>query len=575
MPAAAPVDARLLDKWDDPGLLRVHLQHTREPSPDLHMDLAVLKARAQILKARIRDLDDSRAQSSSSGNEALDIELAASRFKRKILLWLMFPINDLPPEILATIFHMVLNASETPMQAVLHRLHLTWVCGHWRHVAINDKLFWNVIWFRDRPPFPRSLAWIGRAGSAPLEIRIDEMKRRPEETVDPPKLKKEEVEELLDKLLVKVATIRTLVVVLGSWPAASAVLEKLRDAGTPASMERFELHRTMAHPTSSTPIVLADPDDDYEPLALCSGVAPRLRWLVLNGIPIDWHHSPLSNLTTLDLRRMAMHTSPSLTRWAEVLKSCPRLYRLSLDAAGPRLDQSSETPTIIEPVELSNLRDLYIGDVSAPYAKTVLSTFTAPGLTSLTLMNLISEDYGTVLEAITESYPLLRVLALYHVNVYRIDVNLFRVSRFLDSVPKLEYLKLSRCAQIVLECFLENPREYRRTPLLPVHREITAPTGREVMCPDLRYMSLHYQDMSQVLILTQGRQQLEKPLQKVYYLAANPDVNRQARQALQESVVEVSPLFEFVLQTPEEKKIHQEMLRSAGLARDPLYEDSW
>ncbi|THH33462.1 hypothetical protein EUX98_g744 [Antrodiella citrinella] len=564
----------LLDKWDDPGLLSVHLQHTKEPSLERPLDVVVLKARAQILKARIRSLQHTHDALAPRHNVTVDTELAGSRFKRKILLWLTFPINDLPPEILATIFHMVLNASESPQQAVLHRLRMTWVCNYWRHVAINDKLFWNVIWFRDSPPFARSLTWVDRAGTAPLDIRIDERQREEEETEDP-KLTREEVSELMDALLAKVGTIRTMVIVLGTWAGSLAAMEKFSHAGEPSSLERFELHRSGLHSYSGLavhPVVPQDPDESHDPIVLCGGVAPRLRWLVINGISLDWYRSPLSDLTTLDLRRIEMSDCPPLPRWLEILEGCPRLYRLSLDAAGPKW-LASDVPSPRPPVELPYLREVFVGDCSLAYASFIFKYLSAPGLVCLTMMNMFSECFGPLFEALIGQFPLVRILALYHIAMYATDYNISRVTRLLESMPHIEYLKVSKVPPLVLNAFLEDPRNHRRASVLS---EDPQPSEEDpvVVCPDLHVLTVHEQDKS-IVRFTSGRKSLGSPIRKTYFSPINLILTTQEFEDLRSSVIDIEPLTELIVLTPEEQVIHKEMLVSAELENDELYGDAW
>ena len=89
-------------------------------------------------------------------------------------------------------------------------------------------------------------------------------------------------------------------------------LAKLRDAGVaPARLERFELYRTSRPRLWIGPHF--EPEEHREPIALCNGsVLPKLNYLCLNGVHIDWNVTHISNLTVLDLRRLAMECNPTL-----------------------------------------------------------------------------------------------------------------------------------------------------------------------------------------------------------------------------------------------------------------------
>ena len=564
---------RLIDHWDDPGLLAMHLQRTCEPSRDRPMDPVIITSRAQLLKARIRHLERARTSLAPHRNDSLDTELAGLRFKRKILLWLMFPVNDLPPEILTTIFHMVLDSSESPQQSIMHRLNLTWVCQYWRQVSINDKLFWNVIWFRDRPPFTRSLTWVERAGTAPLEIRIDEAVRRVGETVDPPKLTKVDINALLDKLLVKVATIRTLVVVVDGWGTALAALEKMHNAGEPPSLERFEIHRSgppKTFPPSPDDLPLQPwPEEGKAPIPLCN--MPRLRWLAIRGLSIDWPRSSLSDLTTISLRHLSMYASPSLDRWREVLASCPRLYRLSLDAAGP-VFRGVDTPVLGPPVELAYLRDVLLADLSSSYVDYILKNISAPHVASLTVMNMVSEDVGPLFETFIGRFPELRLLAMYSLSIHTTDENLRRFARFLDTIRHLQGLRISNMPKLVPSAFLEDPREYRQVQPIASGKE---QPDKEVFCPDLRWLAMHHQDVTSVISFAKGRRKMNVPLHKLYYPVENSEVTGSKLACLRELFDEVEIHSERYIYVDEEKMMHRELLMAAGLEDDVAFEDVW
>src|SRR6202030_2282743 len=101
-------------------------------------------------------------------NDGLEVTYTELRVKRDMVYWRIFRINELPTEILANIFRYVVWSSPKPHVGVKFRLWITWVCRHWRRIAISDFTLWNAIWIRDVPPHEQSLTWFERAGTAPL-----------------------------------------------------------------------------------------------------------------------------------------------------------------------------------------------------------------------------------------------------------------------------------------------------------------------------------------------------------------------------------------------------------------------
>ncbi|KAI0785048.1 hypothetical protein C8Q75DRAFT_343131 [Abortiporus biennis] len=502
-------DARLpVEHWDSDMLVRQVLRRLPEPLSIRPINNDAVRARIKLFTLRVRDLERMK-DSLPRYSYQVELEIAAARFKRKLCLWSIFPINNLPEEILVHIFRLVVHLSDSPSQATDHRLHLTWVCRHWREVAINDKVLWSCVWFRDRPPYARSLAWVQRAGHAPLDIRVDEMQpTHPGETRDKlPRLTEVQVAELMDAIMPKIATIRSLVVVLDTWEGALMVLHKLGTAAVPLILERLEVHRAGLPYQWVRPG--KDPVEARIPVTLLNGVAPRLKWLTVNGLNMDWHHSPLSNLHTLDFRRMAMDACPTSIRWREILRGCPRLYKLHLDASGPRWE---ETPSREGPLRLTYLRDLCLGDLSVRYSKYVLSQIAAPDLVVLCFMNMNGEDFGPLLEHITGHFPKVQVLSMYSFNVNDIPENWRRMVRWLESMPHVRVLKVAQLfVPILLKAFLENPRKYR------AEEDEGAPEAiHEVLCPSLSAFQFSFQEFSMVRALLDGRKQLDVPLENVY-----------------------------------------------------------
>ncbi|KAF8525001.1 hypothetical protein JB92DRAFT_2878391, partial [Gautieria morchelliformis] len=56
-----------------------------------------------------------------------------------------FPINRLPVEILSTIFSLNIPRGKHSRKNMSSILPMTWVCGHWRSVAVNFAQFWTLI----------------------------------------------------------------------------------------------------------------------------------------------------------------------------------------------------------------------------------------------------------------------------------------------------------------------------------------------------------------------------------------------------------------------------------------------
>lgn len=440
------------------------------------------------------------------------------RFKRNIFYWRTFRMNDLPPEIITHIFRIATWSTSTPADGTHIRLLLTWVCNKWRRLMIEDCTLWSAIWFRDPPPYERSLEWFKRAGGAPLDIRINEhdvdWKSKDDDwryKEDDHRFTADQMEELIDKIFTKVSQIRMLVLVVDNWPPALIVLHKLQEAaqaGNVINMERLEIHR-MGHP-----FVWLGSGFELKgrssPVVLFGGQTQALKYLCLSGIHIDWNTTPLNNLSTLDLRKIAMNAAPTLDRFREVLLACPRLHKLSLDGAGPQ--PASRKPDH-KPIDLPHLKVLIIGDFSVIYTCYIFAQFKAPNIRDLTLMNLNNEDYTPMIIGLTGRLRELRLLTLYTVNINPTETSKKAMVRFLYATPYLSYLRIASMKWHVIETFNEDPRDHGLG-IDPATQSLSE--NRIVLCP--RLQTLEFQQMSgkNIAEWATTRKELGAPLKRVY-----------------------------------------------------------
>ncbi|KAH7916440.1 hypothetical protein BJ138DRAFT_1052779 [Hygrophoropsis aurantiaca] len=437
--------------------------------------------------------------------------LHEARFFRDLVYWRLFRINDLPPEILVNIFRYVVWSTSNPTDGVHYRLWLTWICQRWRALMIGDLTLWNAIWFRDRPPYERSLAWLNRAGTAPLDLRINEQDEKWTKGDTGHRFTGEQMSDLLDKVFVKLSQIRMLVVIVDNWPPALVVLHKLQEAGRagiPINMDRFEIHR------SGRPYVWIGPgympDSHRNPTVLFGGRITSLNYLCLNGIHIDWNNSPVRNLTNLDLRRMPLDVSPTLARFQEILRNCPMLFKLALDGAGPAPEEKQ--PGHI-PVDLLHLKILVLGDFSLMYALYVLMQLNAPNVRDFTVMNMTGEDYTPLLSALTSRFKEVRLLTIYTVELGITPQAKRVLVRWLNSMPNISYLRIAAVMPHVLDALLADPRQHG---LAIQAAPAPGATTRQIVCPNFKILEFQSVPTPSIIALAQARKQLDVPLSKIY-----------------------------------------------------------
>ena len=381
---------------------------------------------------------------------------------------------------------------------------------------------WSIVWFKDRYPYERSLAFVERAGTAPLDIRINErnepwykdhMNDLDDSEEDGHPFTAEMMEEVMDKLLLKIRTIRTLVIMVDTWKPALVVLNKLRQSKClPERMERFELHRT------GRPWLCVGPIPSTRkravPIPFCNRrTLPRLTYACFNGLNIRWTVLQMSKLYVLDLRRVPIENCPSIFDFRDILRECPQLSKLALDAAGPQWVFEDVVDVNLDPIDLPCLATLVLGDFTVLYAIYVLNSFTAKNLIDLTILNMVGYDYGPLIEHLTGRFPDVRVMTMYSVQLLDSIPNKRRMIKWLQSMPKIEVLKIAQLKKTLLQHFLEDANVWEETTDLFAPKKPFIP-----LLPKLEI--LEYQSMAFDCIthLVTGRKNIGAPLKRIYVI---------------------------------------------------------
>ena len=510
-----------------------------------------------------------------------------TRLEYEIRFGRIFRINDLPPEILANIFHYIIWVSEGPIQSANWRLWLTWVCRHWRQVALSDPTLWNAIWFRDIPDFERSLAYLERSADAPLDIRINDSQARP--------LSLAEMQYLFNKIIKKISNLRIVFIVLQEWDLILYVIHSfcaVKERNLPMVLERFEIHR------GGSPYVQIGAGHEHpNPIPLFGGAAvPSFKFLTLNGIYIDWANSALTNLTKIDIRRIPQDKSPSLTQFRELFARSPDLRELILDGAGP--SWKTYVPGMhINPIHIPSLRILILGDFRLKFALYLCSHLSTRNVLDFTLIRFCGEeDYSKLYEALTSTMPLVRILTFYYVDFLPTRKRANIMIKWLHSMPQVTYFRLGNVKPPVLDLFLhepelgsflwqadgtpadgQTPEVGAQTPETQTTEAANSETFEEqnsedsqqtLACPKLAYLELEFDDIEQFEMIIRWariRRQFGSPIRKVYLkhsLATKITLEQSQRLG---AALESGGTINFLI--PGSKSVEEQMLMKEGEER--------
>ncbi|KAG9046291.1 hypothetical protein FS837_004688 [Tulasnella sp. UAMH 9824] len=304
--------------------------------PHILQTLADLMAQHRFIRA----LDDNTF---SQCDEELDaLQSVQRQLERRVALVrrkrnTFAPINVLPPELLVTIFEIVIHSES--LQFWSNHQTLVLVCHHWNHLFNNTPSFWTKI----QGGAETSNAIITRAlemsQDSPLEIDYNVNSRILER------------QEAFLSLIFPHAH-RWRKADLSIFEAAQA-LEPMATLSAPL-LESLSLW-ACGHPTWARD----------EPLDIFGGQPPpRLQELALN-IPVPWNPKTLCNLKALRITSIE-HLAPSLHQLFAILPGSPSLESLSINnvtfsgGASTHITNSIHMPTLGElelegiPPEITN-----------------------------------------------------------------------------------------------------------------------------------------------------------------------------------------------------------------------------
>ena len=484
--------------------------------------------------------------------------LVEAHWKRKPLLWRLFPLNSLPAEIIVNIFRYAIWSTRSTENGILMRFRLTWVCQKWRAITIHDQTLWNTICFKDpKIGYNRSRLFFERAGTATIDLRIeDDNKTR----VHPDRpMTGEEMRQIMHIVTTKSNQIRMVIVVVELWPPVLVLLDSLnRCSRSLQKFERLEIHRT-GRPYHCYPL------SDYQhTLTLCDGRTNLIKSLCLNGLHLNWNDSLLANLTTLDLRRMPPDLGPSLERFREILEGSPNLRKLSLDGAGP-IPPTDPGKRSLPPVLLPRLESFIVGDMPIAFAIFCVGVIHAPNVRELTLLNLGDDDHALLLKALTDKFPKLLILTLYCLQVANSPLDARIMSQWLLSMPKMKFLRVAGMVPHMFAPFFSDGRFHIRDdiPLIPSPEEKAAieTTGTHIVfCPDLQAIEVQHISTEVVIRLVRARIAFNVPLERLYihhqWLQQMTDKDRMIFQIFDPSFVFVTVPM---MLTPDEELIWKQV----------------
>ncbi|KAJ3555424.1 hypothetical protein NM688_g2583 [Phlebia brevispora] len=477
--------------WDNPLLITQAVSQMRgliPPDPDGYKAQYILSSRY------IKKLEDVENQLGPNHSSAVDTEYCGAQFRRKLLAYRIFQINDLPVEILRHIFHYVTALPDPYMNYDTQRTRLASVCNYWRQVAIEDKVLWRTLGFSGKHPWNNTFLAMERADGAFLEVFICEPVVQ-----GSPKLRSNHVADLFRRLMPKLSKVKTLSIRLdteeGIWEAMKWLNLPIELCGSPSELQQLAIWFNLR------------PQDDGSPyFNLFDGRTPKLSNLLIQGLECPWGKMHGAELTTLDLRHLG-HQAPDLSQFRGTLAGSPKLRRLVLHWAGPFEGTEQQSP-----IRLLDLHELFICAYHVDNLIYALAQFDAPALRWLELGEIVGDSIA-VIDWFVQSrrFTGLQELALQGLTLSDTPKAMEALVRWFDSMPRLKSLKVTRVDTILFDALLADPRHHRSGQPPPKDHDLL-----EALCPKLSVFHLGQQDVQATCGFIRGREMLGVPFKRAF-----------------------------------------------------------
>ncbi|KAF5357662.1 hypothetical protein D9758_007466 [Tetrapyrgos nigripes] len=305
------------------------------------------------------------------------------QFRNKLV-----PINSLPSELLSRIFRFCISCINDKAQLGRSWSFITvsYVCSHWRDVALADPALWSTLDFFKPAWVPEMLR---RSKAAPLTVRVTSDLFLDAKATD-----------AVTTALQHMSRISELDLCINSCllqlDGRLEMLPVVIDQDVP-----------LLHTLSlSTKHICGVPEHIVPlPLDFMNGYAPRLRHLHMRNFRLPWESGLLKNLTSLKITITIPTTSPSLQQLTDVLARMPGLEVLELRGVLP-----ADTIPFTVGAALPKLSSIMLkGDVTS--CANFLEHISFPSTTTMSFICLVDNVNDAVLLA--KVSPMLSHLSKY------------------------------------------------------------------------------------------------------------------------------------------------------------------
>ncbi|KIJ14790.1 hypothetical protein PAXINDRAFT_169467 [Paxillus involutus ATCC 200175] len=302
------------------------------------------------------------------------------------------PVQSIPIELLSEIFIFASHSPDGIQGAISQPITISHVCNHWRQVSLSTPSLWTTIFLAlplSKNQLTRTITWIFRSRNRPLHIHMDF--RDPSWNWDEAShsFGWKAMENIMRLILPQAPHWHCIELLTDTWAPIFTFLSYTARVKSAPLLQNIRLARCNEY--------FAAKGEPFRPANLALPVAwfgggaglCDLRQLSLSGVHIDWINSGLRGLKELELKYHAQQVMPTLPEFMTIMDANPGLERLVILGWGPKLDPGSQT--VLQTIQLPQLREFEFGFVDVDYAVDLLSMFYVPNLRVLSIEDVASD----------------------------------------------------------------------------------------------------------------------------------------------------------------------------------------
>lgn len=347
-----------------------------------HFEIDPLRARIQDLRlpCQLERLDDALP----SGNDAL----------RKSESNTVFPVSSLPPELLSAVFSLVqrMSISDPELGDAAFEITASHVSSQWRTLALSTGMLWRRINITPGRSVLSVSTYLARAGSCPLEVRLDLTRAVP--CLEPTHLPR-----MLDMVFAHA----------DHWSQFS--IESIHDSSVFPIIARLASLSAPILEYLSISVIPVENPESQGPIEPRIWRYPKLAAVRLRGVAMIYFWPPLTTVTTLHLEQTKDYVPLRYKELHELLSQATSLTNLSI--YGQVIDVLEDPWRLDTPIKIPNLRSLRVCCAVGTGYSGILLGISAPQLESLVLKNALDNDLDPVFPVSDTRFPNLRSLTFY------------------------------------------------------------------------------------------------------------------------------------------------------------------